>query len=75
MTSIPPASQLCPRCGSTAVELVDATDSDDDEDALTSDVVMPLTERPNRHCSNCDHTWWLAPHTPEVRGDVEGVAE
>jgi hypothetical protein len=75
MTANTPATELCPRCGFTAIEPVDAADSDDDADVLSSDVTTPVAERPNMHCTNCDHRWWLAPHTPDVRGDIEGVAD
>lgn len=75
MTPNPAPTEVCPRCGATAIEPVDAADADDDADVLSSDVTTPVAERPNRHCAKCGHRWWQAPHTPDVRGDVEGVAE
>lgn len=67
-------ADICPKCASKDIAPIETPPKADDEN-LVVDVPSRQAERPNMRCASCGHTWWLAPNQPELRGDVEGVAD
>jgi hypothetical protein len=70
-----PSRNVCPRCSSERIAMIDAAQDDPQAGYLTAEAPSAGADPPNMQCEACGHRWWRAPKAAPMSEREEGVRE